>query len=31
MFLPVIEANYERAKQYTSIETNIQRVMNFGN
>jgi hypothetical protein len=31
MFLPVIEANHERAKQYTSIETNIQRVMNFGN
>jgi hypothetical protein len=31
MFLSVIEANYERAKQYTVIETNIQRVMNFGN
>ena len=30
VFLPVIEANHERAKQYTSIETNIQRVMNFG-
>jgi hypothetical protein len=31
MFLPVIEANYERAKEYTILETNIQRVMNFGN
>lgn len=30
VFLPVIEANHERAKQYTILETNIQRVMNFG-
>ena len=28
--LPIIEANHERAKQYTILETNIQRVMNFG-
>ena len=30
-YLLVIQANYERAKQYTNLETNIQRVMNFGN
>jgi hypothetical protein len=29
-FINVINENYERAKQYASIETNIQRVMNFG-
>lgn len=37
MYLPnysrhinIINANYERAKQYISLEGNIQRVMNFG-
>lgn len=29
-FINVINENYERAKYYASIETNIQRVMNFG-
>ena len=29
-FVNVINENYERAKQYTNFETNIQRVMNFG-
>jgi hypothetical protein len=30
-YMNVINSNYDRAKQYISLQGNIQRVMNFGN